>query len=447
MSNSARQTAFKILLKIERDKAYSNIALDSAVKASNLNSTDCAFISNIVYGVTERKITLDYEIVKYLNSPLKKLKPDVLVALRMGAYQLLFMDKIPESAAVNESVKLVKANGSGYSAGLVNAVLRKLAENGLNLPPNDGSADNLSVIYSVPKELVNLITYHYGAENASKFFSAALSKQKLTIRVNTLKITSDELIEVLKKENVAAEKTTCENALIINTVGAVYLLEAYKKGFFHVEDISSQLCVAVLGAKKGETVIDVCSAPGGKSFTIGEMMENEGTLYSCDLYEARTNLIKTGAERLGIDIIKTCVNDASMFNKDFPKADRVLCDVPCSGLGIIGKKPEIKYKELDDIKELIPIQKKILNTSAEYVKDGGTLVYSTCSVNPNENKKVCDAFLKEHPEFCSVPVLPSVLRVKDEGDYITFMPHINNCDGFFTAKFIKRNDKEFYGKD
>jgi len=438
MSITARQVAFLTLLKIEKDKAYSNIALDSAVKAYSLDSTDCAFISRLVYGVTERKITLDYIFSKFLKQPIKKLKPEVLVILRLGTYQLLYMDKIPVSAAVNESVLLAKNNKCEFASGMVNAVLRKVSENGTTLLDSLSGDERLSVLYSAPIELVKFLKYHYNEENAENILKSALIPKEITIRVNTLKINEDELIEVLKKENITAKRTFLKNALILNSKGAVYDSDAYKNGLFYVEDISSQICVSELGLRENDRFIDICSAPGGKSFTASQYMNDKGEIYSCDIHEHRVELIRSGAERLGIKSIRPTVNDATVFNGEFGNADCVLCDVPCSGLGIIGKKPEIKYKSLDDTKELIPIQKQILSVASRYVKSGGTLVYSTCSINPNENRKVCDWFLKENENFKSVKVSPETERCIDEGDYLTLTPHINNCDGFFIAKFIKK---------
>lgn len=438
MSKSARQIAFEILLKIENNNAYSNIAVDSAIKAYNPDSTDCAFISRLVYGVVERKITLDYIISKYLSSSLNKLKKPVLVALRLGAYQILFADKVPQSAAVNESVKIVKDNKCSFASGMVNAVLRKVANEGLVFSEDMSESELTSVTYSVPQDVVNLIIHHYGLENAKKFFSCALDSKKIYIRVNTVKIIPESLKKELECENVFVKETALSDAFEISFSGAVYNLKAYKNGYFHVEDISSQLCVKALELFEGATAIDVCAAPGGKTFAAAECMNNKGILYSCDIYPQRAELINQGAKRLGLDCVKAIVNDASAFNSEFPLADRVLCDVPCSGLGIIGKKPEIKYKRLDETKSLLPIQKAILETSSRYLKVGGRLVYSTCSVNPNENRRICDAFLKEHKEFKSVKVLPNVQRTVDEGDYLTLFPHTNNCDGFFIAAFIKQ---------
>jgi 16S rRNA (cytosine967-C5)-methyltransferase len=438
MSITARQTAFSILLKIEKDKAYSNIALDSAVRELSLDSTDCAFISRLVYGVTERKLTLDFVISQFLNQPIKKLKAEVLVILRIGTYQILYMDKIPDSAAVNESVTLAKNNKSSYASGVVNAVLRKVSLERENVFKSLSGDERLSVLYSAPIDLVRFLKHHYNEENAEEILKSALNKKEITIRVNTLKTTQNELIEALKAQNISTEITNLKDALIINTKGAVYELDAYKKGLFYVEDVSSQLCVKELDLKDNFKFVDICSAPGGKSFTAAQYMNNSGKIYSCDIHKHRVELIKSGAERLGIKNIIPTVNDATIFNEEFVNADCVLCDVPCSGLGIIGKKPEINYKSLDEIKELIPIQKKILCTASKYVKKGGTLIYSTCSINPNENRKICDWFLKENEDFYSVKVSPETERCIDEGDYLTLLPHINNCDGFFIAKFIKK---------
>jgi 16S rRNA (cytosine967-C5)-methyltransferase len=438
MSITARETAFSILLKIEKDKAYSNIALDSAVRELSLDSTDCAFISRLVYGVTERKLTLDFVISQFLNQPIKKLKAEVLVILRIGTYQILYMDKIPDSAAVNESVTLAKNNKSSYASGVVNAVLRKVSLERENVFKSLSGDERLSVLYSAPIDLVRFLKHHYNEENAEEILKSALNKKEITIRVNTLKTTQNELIEALKAQNISTEITNLKDALIINTKGAVYELDAYKKGLFYVEDVSSQLCVKELDLKDNFKFVDICSAPGGKSFTAAQYMNNSGKIYSCDIHKHRVELIKSGAERLGIKNIIPTVNDATIFNEEFVNADCVLCDVPCSGLGIIGKKPEIKYKSLDEIKELIPIQKKILCTASKYVKKGGTLIYSTCSINPNENRKICDWFLKENEDFYSVKVSPETERCIDEGDYLTLLPHINNCDGFFIAKFIKK---------
>ncbi len=435
---SARQIAFEILLKIEKDKAYSNLAVDSAVKAYNCNSTDSSFISHLVYGVLERKITLDYIISNNLTGNFNKLKKDILTILRLGVFQIIFSEKVPDSAAVNESVKLCKTNKCSHFSGLCNAVLRSVAKNGFIIDESLSNEEKISVEYSVPAELVKFFIYHYGEENTKEFFKCSLEPKSIFIRVNTVKTDEENLIKKLENEGVECEKTYLDNALKIKLNKAVYELDSFKEGLFHVEDLSSQLCIKALSPEKNSICLDVCAAPGGKSFTVSEYMDNTGTLYSCDIYPQRTALIADGAKRLGLTNIETLVNDASVYNENLPQCDYVLCDVPCSGLGIISKKPEIKYKKLDDTKTLIPIQKEILKTSSKYVKSGGTLVYSTCSVNPNENRRVCDDFIKNNPDFISVKALPEIERAIDEGDYLTLMLHKNKCDGFFVAVFERK---------
>lgn len=437
---TARQSAFEILYKIFTDASYSNLALDSFLDRAEASADDKRFISALVYGVIERQMTLDHQLTLYLNQPLKKLKPQVLVILRLGVFQILYMDKIPTSAAVNESVKLTKNNNCAYASGLVNAVLRKVAANGLILP-DKADKNYKSVKYSCPSWLCDLWTDSYGEENAEKLLEASFGAVNTTLRVNTLKIDSASLIGELEKEGISASASAqMENSVSVESGGALHKTQCYEKGFFHVQDIASQLCCKALGACEGDTVIDVCSAPGGKSFTIAEMMNDNGTVISCDIYEHRLGLIKSGAERLGISSVSTMCNDGSIFNENMIKADKILCDVPCSGLGVIRKKPEIRYKKFDEVDKLSNLQYSILCSSSKYLKKDGVLIYSTCSLNPNENENIIKRFLDEHSNFRTEKVLPEIKRYGGDTDYLTLMPHIHNCDGFFIAKLVKTKD-------
>lgn len=425
---SARQTAFEILNKIQRDNSYSNLALDHALDKADTDNKDKKFVSALVYGVTERRITLDYNLSLYLSQPIKKLKPEVLTALRLGAYQILFMDKIPVSAAVNESVKLAKKNGAAFASGLVNAVLRKIISNGLK---TDGS---MSVNYSAPEWLCDMWCKSYGRENAEKLFEASFGAVDTVLRVNTEKIDADNLINLLAEEGFVCETGgNVENSAVVKSGGAVHKTEAYKNGLFHVQDAASQLCCKALGVQENETVIDICAAPGGKSFTLAENMKNTGRIISCDIYEHRLKLISDGAERLGLTNIETVRNDGNVFNPDFPLADKILCDVPCSGLGVIRKKPEIRFKKSEEVDKLQDLQYSIMCISSRYLKIGGVMVYSTCSLNPNENEKIVEKFLTEHDNFESVRVLSDISRYGVDTDYLTLMPHIHGCDGFFIS--------------
>lgn len=425
---SARQITFEILNKIQRDNSYSNLALDSFLDKAEADEKDKKFISALVYGVIERKITIDYNLGLYLSQPIKKLKPEVLSALRIGAFQILFMDKVPVSAAVNESVKLVKKNKAAFAGGLVNAVLRRVAENGIK------TDNSMSVKYSAPQWICKLWTDSYGQENAEKILESSFGSVDTVLRVNSLKTDVDGLIRLLDAEGFYCEKNlNADNSVILKSGGAVHKSQCYRDGLFHVQDTASQLCCMALGAEEGESVIDICASPGGKSFTISEFMKNRGSIISCDIYPQRLKLISDGAERLGIDIIKTLKNDGSVFNPDMPMADKILCDVPCSGLGVIRKKPEIRYKKSQEVDKLSDLQYSILCISSRYLKIGGSLVYSTCSLNPDENENIINRFLSEHDNFVSVRVLDKLPRYAENTDYITLMPHIHGCDGFFVS--------------
>lgn len=430
---NARQSAFEILLKIEKDGAYSNLTIDSTLSSAALDARDKAFVSALVYGVTERKLTVDYQLSLYLTKPLKKLRPEALIILRLGAYQLLFMDKVPSSAAVNESVKLTRANKCAYASSLVNAVLRAVSENGLRLP-KENSENYLSVKYSCPVWLCEKWIREYGRRDAEQLLASSVGASETVLRVNTVKTSSEELLKSLRESGVNASSGYIENSLVLNNAGSIERLGEYKNGLFHVQDTASQLCAAALEAKSGQIVFDVCSAPGGKAFTVAQMMKNEGEIYAFDIYPHRVKLISEGAKRLGLSCVKALEGDASKLNGALPKADRVLCDAPCSGLGIIRRKPEIKYKSEIEISSLPEIQLQILKTASSYLKPGGRLVYSTCTLNRAENEDVVSRFLAENDGFKAVPPLANVSGER----FLTLMPHKNNCDGFFIAALERK---------
>lgn len=437
---TSRAVAFEILLKVHMDKAYSNLALDASLENQSFSAVEKSFISALVYGVTERTLTLDYQLSRYLSQPLKKLKPQVLVILRMGAYQLLFMDKVPVSAAVNESVKLAKNNGCAFASGLVNAVLRKVSQNGLVLPDEKDRIKRCSVEYSCPEWILDLWKENYGEDNAIKIAENSVGAVETVLRVNTLKTNCDELISILSQEGIKAEKGIVENSVVLSKSGSLRELKSYKDGLFHVQDIASQLCCKALEAKEGERVLDICSAPGGKSFTTAEYMNNNGEIVSCDIYESRLKLVSSGAERLGINIIKTRENDASLNNEELGLFDKIICDVPCSGLGVIRRKPEIRLKTMAEVDKLPEIQYSIMKTTSQYLKKGGVMIYSTCSLNRDENENVFYRFLKENPDFESVKVLPDIERIDKDTDTLTLLPNIHGSDGFFISALRRRND-------
>lgn len=437
---TVRQAAFEALLKIQREDAYSNLVVDAALKENeHFDDRDKAFFSNLVYGTLDRLILIDYNLGLYLNQPVRKLKPELHTILRLGAYQLLFLDKVPSRAAVNESVNLAKVNKSAFAASLVNAVLRRVADNGLQLPEGEKKGPAyLAIKYSCPEWLISLWIDAYGLENAVAIAEKALEPAPVIIKVNTTKTTVDDLIWKLAEDGVIAEKSEkFPDSLVLENTGAVEELAAYKEGLFHAQDFASQLCCRAVDAQIGETVFDLCSAPGGKAFTIAEAMQNTGCVRAFDIYQSRVDLIRNGAKRLGLINVYTYLSDASIFNENYGMADRVLCDVPCSGLGIIRRKPEIRFKKAADIDNLPELQYRILCNATRYLKDGGRLVYSTCTLNPKENEEVCNRFLAEHPEFEAVEVLPEIPRYNGKDKYLTLMPHIHSTDGFFVAAFCK----------
>lgn len=420
-----RQTAFQVLNRIERGNAYSNLVLDAQLKQSGA-SPSSAFITALVYGVTERKITLDWILSAFLRQPIKKLRPEVLTILRMGVYQLKYMEKVPESAAVNESVKLAKKNGCAYAAGLVNSVLRKTAASEITYPDKSDFIKYLSIRYSCPPMLVSHYIHDYGEENAEGILASSVGAVETVLRVNTLKTDTEHLREILRAQGFETECGMLENTLTVKSGGAISACAAYADGLFHVQDYASAYCVEALDLQPGQILADVCAAPGGKTFTAAQILENRGKIFAFDLYPQRVHLITDGAKRLGISILDAVPHDAAEPNpKLFGIADRVLCDVPCSGLGTIRRKPEIRYKDLAFVDNLTELQYNILINASKILRQGGILVYSTCTLNRSENDAVCDRFLKEHPDFERL------------GDYRTLLPHKDGTDGFFFARFSR----------
>ncbi len=443
MKNS-REVAFDVLNKVLTEDAYSNLALDKAVKENKLSKLDSAFCTALVYGVLERLFTLDYIIRKKSSVPFRKIENSTLLLLRMGIYQIIYMDKVPDSAAVNESVNLAKKKKLFKSSGFINGMLRSLIrdDNRVILPPESDKVKHLSVKYSCPEYLVKLWIDAYGEEVTVPVLESLCGRPPLTIHVNTLLTDSDTLIENLSEEGVKAEKSKLKDMLTVNNTGAVDTLKAYELGEFFVQDTASAICAYVANPMSGDRVYDVCSAPGGKSFAMAINMENRGEVYSFDLYPHKIKLIESGAKRLGISIIKAKIRDAAEDSALTEKADVVLCDVPCSGFGILRRKPEIRYRKDADYMTLPPLQYSILENSAKLVKEGGTLVYSTCTLNPYENSKVVERFLSSHPEFVSKPVeLPKGFsRVIDEpSNMLTLFPSAKGSDGFFIATMERRS--------
>lgn len=442
-----RKIAFNTIYRVLYNEAYSALALNSAIKDNNLSSLDASFLSHLVYGVIERKILLDHVISQYSKIKPKKIENKTLIILELGVFQLLFMDKVPSNAAVDESVKLSKKVGAYKSSGFINAVLRNIVRNDFkySLPAESDKVKYLSVKYSCPELLVKKWIKQYGEMNTVGILSGLAERPPLTIRVNTLKTTKEELKSELVKVGIKVNDVAfLDNALNIEDTGAIDNLQAFKDGKFYVQDCASQLCCEMLDAKEDMVVCDVCAAPGGKSLYSAIRMNNKGQVHSYDLYEHKIKLINDSANRLSICNITAKVRDALSLDDVLPQCDRLLCDVPCSGFGIIRRKPEIRYKKATIIDNLPSLQYSILCTNADRLSIGGVLVYSTCTLCDEENKQIVERFLSEHKDFepVSLDLPDGITRFIDEPEHtLTLLPYRNMTDGFFIAKFRKVSKK------
>lgn len=441
---NAREAAFEVLLRVETDASYSNLTLDKVQKENNLTGRDASFCTALVYGVLERQLTLDYIIRQYSSLRLKKIETKALIILRMGVYQLLFMDSVHSGAAVNESVNLAKKLKLQKASGFINGLLRSFvrAEYAYKMPDLKDRVKYLSVKYSCPEDIVELWLSSYPENLVEEMLASFMGRPELTLRVNTQKISRDELKVELESFGVKAENSPfSENALSVSCTGSVESLKPFKEGKIYVQDISSVICSELVNPKAGEKVADVCAAPGSKSFSMALLAEDKAQLHSFDLYPHKVELIKNSAKRLGITSIKAEVRDAlSEVNELKEQFDAVLCDAPCSGLGVIGRKPEIRNRAIEDVNALPDLQYRILDNTSKLVKTGGRLFYSTCTLNPAENNEIADKFLNEHKEFEALPLrIPANIKkgIEESENQLTLFPHINGTDGFFISAFKK----------
>jgi len=419
--NTSRSLCLTALNRMQKDGAYSNIVLGALLDKSDLSNEEKSFASRLFYGVLEKKSILDYNIKPLSKRPVERLDSDILNILRMGMYQLLYMDSVPDNAAVNECVKLCTFTKKKSASGFVNALLRsKIREGKALLVPK-----KLNERLCISESIADIFCEQYGEEKTESIFSAFEKRTSQYIRVNTNKISVDDFIALLENENIKAQKVEkIQGVLICDKITVQSKL--FREGLFYFQDLSSQSCCTALQVKGAQSVLDLCSAPGSKSFTLSLMADKDCKIVSCDISENRVSLIKKSVERLGLKNITPTVNDARIFKRELGLFDRVLCDVPCSGLGVIGKKPEIRYKNVDK-NELFDLQFSILENGSKHLKDDGILVYSTCTLNKCENEEVVDRFLKEHKEF----------TYTDFGKK-TFLPDEDNCNGFFVAAFKKK---------
>lgn len=426
-----RKLAVQLLDQTEQAGSYSNLLLDHALHQVQMEQKEKNLCTVLFYGVLTRRITLDAVLVKYSKKPVAKLDTTVRNILHVGLYQILYLQHIPNRAAVDESVKLTKQCRKASAGGFVNAVLRAFLRDEKQIPLPKQKKQALSVQYAAPIWLVELLIQTYGEAEAISFLENALQPPPLTIRRNPLLATEEQLMDALAGHGIQKHSFVKDAYLLSG--GNIRNCRAFQEGWFHVQDAASQLCCMALGAKAGETVLDVCAAPGGKTCTIAEHMQGTGQVMAFELQPNRVPLIVKAAERLHLQNVTAEQGDATVFRADLPQADRVLCDVPCSGIGVIRRKPEIRYKKPESFADLSKIQAAILETAARYVKVGGTLLYSTCTIRPEENAQVVQQFLSQHNAYASQPVLPE-LGGKWSESMVTLLPSDCNSDGFFLAK-------------
>lgn len=441
-----REVAAQALMEIVRDEAYNNAALRKILKQNGAMSVqDRAFVTEIVNGTLRNITFIDMVIDQFSTVKAEKLKPFVAAVLRAGVYQIGFMDKVPESAVVNEAVALVKEKGFGKLSGFVNGVLRSIIRgwNEICLPDEkEEPVRYLELKYSYPQWLLKMWLHEYSYDFVKALCEKNNESPDVTIACNTLKLTVEQLEKELETKGVNVRRASfIENALHVSGTANIAALDAFQKGYFHVQDESSMLAARVLSPEEGESVLDICAAPGGKSVLMAQMMKNKGIIIARDVYGHKLELLKETADRLGIDIIDTQEKDATiLYEKSVNAFDKVLADVPCTGLGLIRKKPDIKRKKTgDDIDALCKIQKQILACAAKYVKKDGILVYSTCTICKKENSKNIEWFLDNFDfELCDMnEYLPETLGGGEDG-MLQLFPHIHDTDGFFIARLKRK---------
>ncbi len=459
MIDKTRELALKILYKIDKEKAYSNIVLNEMINQNKkeLTNKDIGLISEIVYGTTTWKLTLDEIIKKYSKIKLKKISTWILNILRMGIYQIIFLDKIPKSAAVNESVNLAKRYGHKSSSNFVNAILRKVTvkdyEEFFQLKDD---IQRISITNSMPIWIIEELAKQL--DDIKKVEEIAINsnlRPHLSIRINNLKIAKNknieqELIKKLEEKNIEVKQGLLEDFLILKNAKNIENMEEFRQGLFTIQDETAGLIPIILNPNKTDVILDACSSPGGKTTYLAEMMKNQGIIEAWDIHEHRTKLVENTARRLGITNIETKVNDATIYDETYKeKFDKILLDVPCLGLGVLKRKPDIKWqKSKEDVEEITKTQKQILENCSQYLKKGGELVYSTCSILKEENENIINNFLKVHENFYKEKInIEENKKIKNKEFFKKYITN-DNClqvyqnketDGFFICKLKKSN--------
>lgn len=436
MKKTSRDVAISAITAFRKRSAWSDGFLRNEIKKNELSPVEAALATEIVNGVLENSLLLNFYIESFSSIKFNKISPGIVDILQMAIYQIVFLDKIPDSAAVNDAVSRAKRNNP-RAAGFVNAITRKISASKSKLPEVSGDRVHvLSVKYSHPKELVLKLLSEFG-DDAEKILIENNRRPDVFARINTLKTTSEEICGY-DDGFVSFLPGSIKNSVKVSFHGNVEKSPLFKDGLFHIQDEASQIAAKVLSPKPGSRVLDACAAPGGKSFLLAEIMENRGELISCDIYEHKLELISKGAERLGLGIISEKLSDASVFREEFSESfDYILADVPCSGIGIIRKKPDIRYKAIEDVGKLPELQRSILDNVSKYLKPNGVLVYSTCTILSDENSNVIKSFLARNSDFYEEKTEVPVPYVKNEFGY-TLLPHISGTDGFYFCKLRRK---------
>ena len=430
---TAREAALRALVACEQQGAWSDGFLKKILRTAGLDSRDAALTTRLCFGVLQNRLLLDYYLGKLSTVKLEKMEPAVRNSLRLGAYQVLFLDRVPDHAAVSEAVDLArKGSKNPRSAGLVNGVLRSLVRQKDSLEPPEDPA----VRYSHPQWLADLFTRRLGREEAAALMAANNGEPPTCAQVNTTRATVEEVTDSLRAEGVEVQPHPwLPNCLLLSHTGSLEELAAFREGLFYIQDAAAKLAVLAADPREGMDVLDACAAPGGKSFAAAIAMWGEGKVVSCDIHPHKMDLIQAGAKRLGLDCITAEVLDGRECKEEFLDGfDLVLADVPCSGLGIIRKKPDIRYKDPKPLEGLPRVQKAILDNVCRYVRPGGVLLYATCTLLERENEDVVRAFLDKHKDFTLERFqLPGDFEGAREG-MVTCWPHRHGTDGFFFAK-------------
>ncbi|WP_087065953.1 16S rRNA (cytosine(967)-C(5))-methyltransferase RsmB [Intestinibacillus massiliensis] len=441
---TAREVAAFSLFSMAEDGAWSDGALHQYLARAGLPGRDAALATRLCYGVLQNRAMCDFYLAKFSSVRLRKIAPRVLDCLRLGVYQLTMMERIPAHAAVGETVALIEkyAHASprtvGYANGVLRAVARAAQEGGLPVLDCPDKERYYALRYSHPEWLVRALSAQFGQKEAGKICEANNRTAPLSLRVNTLRTTREDALRALADAGFEPRPHEAIADVILCAGGDIASLPLFRDGLVTVQDGAGAVCADILSPTPGALTVDCCAAPGGKSFALAARMQDTGRVVSCDIYEHKLDRIRAGAARLGLGCIEPRLADATRLQNGLAgQADFVLCDVPCSGMGIIRKKPEIRYKPEAELAGLPALQGAILENCAQYVRPGGTLVYSTCTVLERENAGVVEGFLAAHPGFSAVPFTHPACGERQDG-MVTLLPHVHDTDGFFIAK-LRRN--------